>query len=134
MSSEGWNKNQSSLDRQLDTLMAQTMKVEVPEELIRRTMERVPKTLPLLFPWWAWVVYVGFFTATLFGLIYGQWEALASLATGAALMAPRAIALAVQYPYLAAAVTGAFFLNALIVWFLTADAVLRKRFAGVVTS
>ena len=132
MNSEDRERKGSSLDRQLDALLAQSMKVSVPETLIHRTMRSLPETQAAPFPWWAWLVYGGFFTATLLGLIYGQREALAMLATEAALAAPRVIVLAAEYPYLVAAVTGAFLINAVLAWFFTADVVLRKRTAGVV--
>jgi hypothetical protein len=44
------------------------------------------------------------------------------------------VALVVQYPYVALAVAGAFFVNALVMWFLAADLVVRKRLAGVTIS
>lgn len=130
MNFEEWERSASSLERELDTLLAQTMKVRVPAELIHRTIGRLPATLTAAPPWWAWIVYVGFFATMVLGLTYWQWEALAALASRAALVAPRAIVLAAHHPYLAAAVAWSFFVNAVMAWSFTAGLALRKRFAG----
>ena len=130
-----WKRAETPLDRKLDALLAQEMEVSVPEGLIDGTMERLPETRTAApFAWWAWAVYVAFFTTTVLGLVYWEWEALVSLATRSALMVPQAVALAAQYPYVALVVAGAFFVNALVVWFVAAELVLRKRFAGVMAS
>jgi hypothetical protein len=86
------------------------------------------------FPWWAWGVYLVFFATAVLGLAYWEQAALVSLASSAVLIVPKAMALAAQYPYVTLAVAGAFFLNALVGWFVAADLVLRKRLAGVMPS
>ncbi|MDA2932841.1 hypothetical protein MYX82_00705 [Acidobacteria bacterium AH-259-D05] len=134
MNFKNWKEGERSetpLDRKLDDLLTRAMEVRVPESLIDRTMERLPEAHTAPFPWWAWAVYVGFFATTVLGLAYWQWGALVALATRAALAVPKGVALAAQYPYVALLVAGAFFLNALLVWFIAADLVLRKRLAGV---
>ncbi|MCZ6770263.1 MAG: hypothetical protein O7D93_13560 [Acidobacteria bacterium] len=132
--SEEWERGETPLERKLDGLLAQEMEMSVPEGLIKRTMKRLPEARTANFPWWAWAVYVGFFTTSVVGLIYWEWEALVWMATRSAMVVPKAVALAAQHPYLALAVVGAFFLNALVAWFLAAELVLRKRFAGVMAS
>ena len=42
MKSEESEQNDSSRDLELDRLMAQAMRLEVPEELIHRAMQRLP--------------------------------------------------------------------------------------------
>ncbi len=131
---EEWERGETPLDRKLDGLLTLEMEVSVPEGLIERTMKRLPEARTAPFPWWAWAVYVGFFTTSVLGFIYWEWEALVSMATRSALVVPKAVALAAQHPYVALAVVGAFFLNALVLWFIAAELVLRKRFAGVMAS
>ena len=52
--------------------------------------------------------------ASVLGLAYWEQAALVSLASSVALIVPKAVALAAQYPYLTLAVAGAFFINALV--------------------
>jgi len=132
--SEEWERGETPLERKLDSLLAQEMEMSVPEGLIEHTMRRLPEARTAPFPWWAWAVYVGFFTTSVLGFIYWEWEALVSMATRSALVVPKAVALAAQFPYVALVVAGAFFVNALVLWFIAAELVLRKRFAGVMAS
>ncbi|MBI2820802.1 MAG: hypothetical protein HYX74_01130 [Acidobacteria bacterium] len=126
-----WEENKSPGDRKLDTLLAQTMEVSVPEDLMGWTMRRLPAARTLRFSWWAWAVYVGFFSAAVLGSAYWQWEVLVSLPAVVALAALKAVTLAAQYPSVAMAVAAAFLINALAAWLAAADWMLRKRLAGV---
>ena len=54
--------------------------------------------------------------------------------TRSVLMIPKIVALTAQYPYVALAVAGALFVNALVMWLLAADLVVRQRLAGVTIS
>ena len=132
--SKEWENTETPLDRELDALLTDAIKVSVPDSLIDRTMKRLPKERRVSFPWWAWGVYVVFFATTVLGLAYWEQAALVSLASSVALIVPKAVALAAQYPYLTLAVAGAFFINALVGWCVAADLVLRKRLVGVTAS
>ena len=125
-----WKKEETPLDRKLDDVLAQAMEVRVPEGLISETLKHLPE-VGAPFAWWAWATYVAFFVAAVVGLVYWEWEALITAITSSALVVPKIAALIAQYPYVALAVAGAFFLNALVMWFLAADLVVRKRLAGV---
>ena len=125
---------ESPLDRKLDELLMSSIEVSPPTGLVDQTMKRLPETQNAPFPWWAWVVYVAFFATAVVGLAYWQSGALVSAITEIALLAPKAVALAVQYPYVVLVVAGVFLLDAVLVWFLAADLVLRKRLAGVMAS
>ncbi len=83
---------------------------------------------------WAWAVYVAFFTTAVAGLVYWEWETLVAAMTRGVLMVPKIVALLAQYPYVALAVVGAYFVNALVMWLVAADLVVRKRLAGVTIS
>ena len=132
--SKEWERGETPMDRKLDDVLARAMEVNVPEGLIDRTMERLPEAGSAPFGWWAWATYVAFFATTVLGLAYWEWEALVSLITRSALVLPKVVVLVAQHPYAALAVAGAFFVNALIMRFVAADRVLRKRFTGVMVS
>ena len=129
-----WETTETPLDRRLDSLLTDGIKVSVPDSLIEQTMKRLSREQRVSFPWWAWAVYVVFFATAVLGLVYWEQAALVSLALSAVLVVPKAVALAAQYPYLTLAVAGAFFINALVGWFVAADLVLSKRLAGVMAS
>ncbi len=129
-----WKKKETPLDRKLDDVLAQAIKVSVPEGLIGKTLTRLPELGSAPFAWWAWAAYVAFFTTAVAGLVYWEWETLVAALIRGALVVPKIVALVAQYPYLALAVAGAFFVNALVMWFLAADLVVRKRLAGVTIS
>ncbi len=129
-----WNGEKTPLDRELDDVLAQAMEVSVPEGLISKTLKHLPEARTVPFAWWAWALYVAFFTTAVAGLVYGEWETLVSAMTRSALVIPKVVALIAQYPYLALAVVGAFFVNALVMWLVAADLVVRKRLAGVTIS
>ncbi len=137
MNSKEWNEwkgEETPLDRELDEVLAQSMEVSVPEGLIGKTLKRLPELGSAPFAWWAWAAYVAFFTTAVAGLVYWEWETLVAALIRGALVVPKIVALVVQYPYVALAVAGAFFVNALVMWFLAADLVVRKRLAGVTIS
>ena len=129
-----WQKEETLLDRKLDDVLAQAMEVRVPEGLIGETMKHLPEAGSAPFTWWAWAAYVTFFVAAIVGLVYWEWEALVLAMTRSVLMIPKIVALTAQYPYVALAVAGAFFLNALVMWLVAADLVVRKQLAGVTVS
>ncbi len=129
-----WKGEETPLDRELDDVLAQAMEVSVPEGLIGETLKRLPEAGSAPFAWWAWAAYVAFFTTAVVGLVYWEWETLLAAMTRGVLVIPKIVALVAQYPYLALAVAGAFFVNALVMWFLAADMVVRKRLAGVTIS
>lgn len=129
-----WNGEETPLDRELDEVLAQRMAVGVPEGLIAETLKKLPEVGSAPFAWWAWAAYVAFFTTAVAGLVYWEWETLIAAMTRGILVVPKIVALVAQYPYLALAVAGAFFVNALVMWFLAADLVVRKRLAGVTIS
>ncbi len=126
-----WKREETPLDRKLDDVLAQAMEVRVPEGLISETLKRLPAVGSAPFAWWAWAAYVAFFVTAVVGLVYWEWEALISAITSSALVVPKMVALTAQYPYVALAVAGAFFVNALVMWFVAADLVVRKRLEGV---
>ena len=137
MNSKEWNEwkgEETPLDRELDDVLAQAMEVSVPEGLIDETLKHLPELGSAPFAWWAWAVYVAFFTTAVVGLVYWEWETLLAAMTRGVLVIPKMVALVAQYPYLALAVAGAFFLNALVMWLVAADLVVRKRLAGVMIS
>ena len=129
-----WNGEETPLDREVDQILAERMQVRVPEGLIGETLKQLPEAGSAPFAWWAWAAYVAFFTTAVAGLVYWEWETLVAAMIQGVLVIPRIVALVAQYPYLALAVAGAFFVNALVMWFLAADAVVRKRLAGVTIS
>ena len=129
-----WKREETPLDRKLDDVLAQAMEVRVPEGLISETLKHLPEVGSAPFAWWAWAAYVAFFVAAVLGLVYWEWEALISAITSSALVVPKIVALIAQYPYVALAVAGAFFVNALVMWLVAADLVVRKRLAGVMAS
>jgi hypothetical protein len=129
-----WNGEETPLDRELDEVLAERMEVSVPEGLIGETLKRLPEAGSAPFAWWAWAAYVAFFTTAVASLVYWEGETLVAAITRSALMVPKIVALVDQYPYLALAIAGAFFVNALVMWFLAADLVVRKRLAGVTIS
>jgi hypothetical protein len=137
MNSKEWNEwkgEETSLDRELDDVLAQAMEVSVPEGLIDGTLKHLPELGSAPFAWWAWALYVAFFTTAVTGLVYWEWETLVAAMTRGALVVPKIVALVAQYPYVALAVVGAFFVNALVMWLVAADLVVRKRLAGVTVS
>ena len=137
MNSKEWNEwkgEGTSLDRELDDVLAQAMEVSVPEGLIDETLKHLPELGSAPFAWWAWALYVAFFTTAVTGLVYWEWETLVAAMTRGALVVPKIVALVAQYPYVALAVVGAFFFNALVMWLVAADLVVRKRLAGVMIS
>ena len=137
MNFKEWNEQEEEetpLDRELDEVLAQSMEVSVPEGLIGKTLKRLPELGSAPFAWWAWALYVAFFTTAVAGLVYWEWETLVAAMTRGALMVPKIVALVAQYPYVALAVVGAFFVNALVMWLVAADLVVRKRLAGVMIS
>ena len=119
------------LDAKLDRLLAAQMKGVAPAGLIARTMARLPKSRTAPIPWWSWAVYAAFFTTTVAGLAYWEWGALASVAGIVLYYIPKLVSLSVAYPTVVLAVVGAFFINALILWFVTADFILKRKFNGV---
>ena len=129
-----WETSQTPLDRELDALLTDAIRMEVPDGLIASTLRRLPLERSAPLPWWAWGVYVAFFATAVLSLVYWEQAALVSLASSAVVMVTKAVALVTQYPYLALVVAGAFFINALVGWFVAADLVLRKRLAGVMAS
>ncbi len=129
-----WNGEKTPLDRELDDVLAQAMRVNVPEGLIGETLKHLPEVSAAPFAWWAWAFYVAFFTTAVAGLVYLEWETLVAAMTRGVLVIPKIVALIAQYPYLALAVVGAFFVNALVMWLVAADLVVRKRLAGVTIS
>ena len=131
---ENQRASESALDRRLEELLEESLAVDLPEGLIERTMRRLPETQRVSFPWWAWAAYVSFFAISVTGLVLWQWNALVSAVTSLALMGPKLVVLAAAYPYVALIVAGAFLLDTLVVWFLAADLVLRKRLAGAAAS
>ena len=137
MNSKKWNEwkgEETPLDRELDDVLAQAMEVSVPEGLIGKTLKRLPELGSAPFAWWAWAAYVAFFTTAVAGLAYWEWETLVAAMTRVALVVPKIVALFAQYPYVALVVAGAFFVNALVMWLVAADLVVRKRLAGVMIS
>ncbi len=137
MNSKEWKELRSEetpLDRELDEVLAQSMEVGVPEGLISKTLKNLPQRRSTPFAWWAWAAYVAFFTTAVVGLVYWEWETLVAAMIRGALVVPKMVALTAQYPYIALAVAGAFFVNALVMWFVAADLVVRKRLAGVTIS
>ncbi len=137
MNFKEWNEQEEEetpLDRELDEVLAQSMEVSVPEGLIGKTLKRLPELGSAPFAWWAWALYVAFFTTAVAGLVYWEWETLVAAMTRGALVVPKIVALVAQYPYVALVVAGAFFVNALIMWLVAADLVVRKRLAGVMIS
>jgi len=137
MNSKGWKEwkgEETPLDHELDDVLAQAMEVSVPEDLIGETLKRLPELGSAPFAWWAWAAYVAFFTTAVVGLVYWEWETLVAAMMRGALVVPKIVALVAQYPYLALAIAGAFFVNALVMWFVAADLVVRKRLAGVTIS
>ncbi len=137
MNSKEWNEwkgEETPLDRELDDVLAQAMEVSVPEGLIGETLRHLPEIGSPPFAWWAWAAYVAFFTTAVAGLVYWEWETLIAAMTRGALVVPKIVALLAQYPYVALAVAGAFFVNALVMWLVAADLVVRKRLAGVTIS
>ena len=129
-----WNGEETPLDREVDQILAERMQVSVPKGLIGETLKQLPEAGSAPFAWWAWATYVAFFTTAVAGLVYWEWETLVAAMMRGVLVVPKIVALVAQYPYLALAVAGAFFVNALVMWFLAADAVVRKRLAGVTIS
>ena len=137
MNSKEWNEwegEETPLDRELDDVLAQSMEVSVPEGLIGETLRHLPEIGSSPFAWWAWAAYVTFFTTAVVGLVYWEWETLVAAMTRSALVVPKIVALLAQYPYVALVVAGAFFVNALVMWLVAADLVVRKRLAGVTIS
>ncbi len=137
MNSKGWKEwkgEETPLDHELDDVLAQAMEVSVPEDLIGETLKRLPELGSAPFAWWAWAAYVAFFTTAVVGLVYWEWETLVAAMMRGALVVPKIVALVAQYPYLALAIAGAFFVNALVMWLVAADLVVRKRLAGVTIS
>ncbi len=137
MNSKGWKEwkgEETPLDHELDDVLAQAMEVSVPEGLIGETLKRLPELGSAPFAWWAWAAYVAFFTTAVVGLVYWEWETLVAAMMRGALVVPKIVALVAQYPYLALAIAGAFFVNALVMWLVAADLVVRKRLAGVTIS
>ncbi len=137
MNSKGWKEwkgEATPLDHELDDVLAQAMEVSVPEGLIGETLKRLPELGSPPFAWWAWAAYVAFFTTAVAGLVYWEWETLVAAMMRGALVVPKLVALVAQYPYLALAIAGAFFVNALVMWLVAADLVVRKRLAGVTIS
>ena len=110
------------------------MEVSVPEGLINKTLKHLPESSSAPFAWWDWAAFVAFFTTAVAGLVYWEWETLVAAMTRGALVVPKIVALVAQYPYVALAVVGAFFLNALVMWLVAADLVVRKRLAVVMIS
>ncbi len=108
--------------------------MRVPEGLISETLKHLPEVGSAPFAWWGWAAYVAFFVAAVVGLVHWEWEALISAITSSALVVPKIVALIAQYPYVALAVAGAFFVNALVMWLVAADLVVRKRLEGVMAS
>ncbi len=129
-----WEREETPLDRELDDVLAQAMRVSVPEGLIGETLKHLPEVGSAPFAWWAWAAHVAFFTTAVAGLVYWEWETLVAAMTRGVLVIPKIVALIAQYPYLALAVVGAFFVNALVIWLVAADLVVRKRLAGVTIS
>ncbi len=129
-----WKREETPLDRELDDVLAQAMEVSVPEGLIGETLKQLPEAGSAPFAWWAWAAYVAFFTTAVAGLVYWEWETLLAAMTRGALVVPKIVSLVAQYPYLALAVAGAFFLNALVMWLVAADLAVRKQLAGVTIS
>jgi len=129
-----WKGEETPLDHELDDVLAQAMEVSVPEDLIGETLKRLPELGSAPFAWWAWAAYVAFFTTAVVGLVYWEWETLVAAMMRGALVVPKIVALVAQYPYLALAIAGAFFVNALVMWLVAADLVVRKRLAGVTIS
>ncbi len=129
-----WKEEETPLDRELDDVLAQTMQVSVPEGLISETLKYLPEVGSAPFAWWAWAAYVTFFTTAVAGLVYWEWETLVAAMTRGALVVPKMVSLTAQYPYVALAVAGAFFVNALVMWLVAADLVVRKRLARVTIS
>ncbi len=129
-----WTREETPLDRKLDDVLAQAMEVRVPEGLISETLKHLPEVGSAPFAWWAWAAYVAFFVAAVVGLVYWEWEALISAMMSSARVIPKIVALIAQYPYVALAVAGAFFVNALVMWLVAADLVVRKRLEGVMAS
>ncbi len=129
-----WKGEETPLDRELDDVLAQAMEVSVPEGLVSETLKRLPELGSAPFAWWAWAAYVAFFTTAVAGLVSWEWETLVAEMTRGALVVPKIVALTAQYPNIALAVAGAFFMNALVMWFMAADLVVRKRLAGVTIS
>ena len=127
------SKEWEGVDRELDDLLERSMEIKVPEDLIHRTMERLPEIRAVPYPWWAWAVYVGFFAVTVIGLAYWEWQPLVSQLTNAALVVSKTVILAAQFPYVTLAVAGAFLMNASLMWFIAAELVIRKRLTGVVS-
>ncbi len=137
MNSKEWNEwkgEETPLERELNEVLAESMEVSVPEGLIRETLRQLPEIGSAPFAWWAWSAYVAFFTTAVAGLVYWEWETLVAAMTRGALVVPKIVALVAQYPYLALAIAGAFFVNALVMWLVAADLVVRKRLAGVMIS
>ncbi len=126
-----WNREETPLDRKLDDVLAQAMEVRVPEGLISETLKHLPEVGSAPFAWWAWAAYVAFFVAAVVGLVHWEWDALISAITSSALVVPKIVALIAQYPFVALAVAGAFFVNALVMWLVAAALVVRKRLEGV---
>ena len=129
-----WKREETPLDRKLDDALAQAMEVRVPEGLISETLKHLPEVGSAPLAWWAWAAYVAFFVTAVVGLVHWEWEALISAITSSALVVPKIVALIAQYPYVALAVAGAFFVNALVMWLVAADLVVRKRLEGVMAS
>lgn len=121
------------LDEKLDHLLATHMCVPFPPDLIGRTMTRLPQTRALPIPLWSWAVYVGFFSASVFGLAYWEWGALVSALGLLVLYLPKGISLVLEYPTIALWVVAAFLVNALILWLVATDFVLRRNHIGVMT-
>ncbi len=137
MNSKKWNEwkgEETPLDRELDDVLAQAMEVSVPEGLIDETLKHLPDLGSTPFAWWDWAAYAAFFTTAVAGLAYWEWETLVAAMTRVALVVPKIVALVAQYPYVALAIAGAFFVNALVMWLVAADLVVRKRLAGVTIS
>ncbi len=137
MNSKKWNDwkwEETPLDRELDDDQAKAMEVSLPEGLIDETLKHLPDLASAPFAWWDWAAYATFFTTAVAGLAYWEWETLVAAMTRVALVVPKIVALFAQYPYVALVVAGAFFVNALVMWFLAADLVVRKRLAGVMIS
>ena len=137
MNSKKWNEwkgEETPLDRELDDVLAQAMEVSVPEGLIDKTLKHLPELGSAPFAWWDWATYVAFFSTAVAGLVYLELETLVAAMTRVALVVPKIVALLAQYPYVALVVAGAFFVNALVMWLVAADLVVRKRLAGVMIS
>ena len=134
MNYKEWESEETPLDRELDEVLAQRMEVSVPEGLIGETMKHLPEVRTAPFAWWSWAAYVVFFTTAVAALVYWEWETLVAEMTRGVLVVPKIVALTAQYPNIALAVAGAFFMNALVMWFMAADLVVRKRLAGVTIS